>query len=292
MCFSKRKFSFLLFGVMLPMACSYQSPQNTSLFEAGKSLGSNKNKNLEETSGLEASIANPGMLWAHNDSGNPAELFLLDTEAKTRKVFRLDHIRNRDWEDITLGPGPEPGINYLYIGDIGDNYARHRFKYLYRFPEPVSTDPELITGVDTLLIKLEDGTRDSETLMVDPVSKNLYLLSKREPLVGVYEIAYPFEADTLIAHKVTNLPFTQLVAGDISADGSEVLLKNYDQIYYWKKQGNESLVELLQTPAIELYYDREPQGESIAWAADGSGFYTLGENAKGQRAKLYFYKRR
>jgi hypothetical protein len=69
-------------------------------------------------------------------------------------------------------------------------------------------------------------------------------------------------------------------------------LKNYDQIYYWKKQGTESLVELLQTPAIELYYDREPQGESIAWAEDGSGFYTLGENAKGQKAKLYFYKRR
>ena len=116
--------------------------------------------------------------------------------------------------------------------------------------------------------------------------------SEREDAVGLYEITNPFLTDTLPATKICTLPYQQIVAGDISADGNEVLLKNYRYVYYWKKKGSESLVELLQTTPLKLRYKEEPQGEAIAWAHDGSGYYTLSENAKGERGKLIFYKRK
>jgi hypothetical protein len=273
------------------LLCCNISPQNSTLFERGQSLGTNKNKKLEEVSGLVASVANPGMLWAHNDSGHAAALFLLDDQANTVKVFKLENVKNRDWEDITLGAGPTPGVSYLYIGDIGDNYSRHKFKYIYRLPEPTPDQDEIINKVDTLVIVMPDGPVDTEALMADPVTHNLYLLSKREPQISLYEIPMT-NSDTLQAVVVAKLPITQVVAANVSTDGNEVLVKNYDQVYYWKKEGQESLTQLLQKPAIKLNYDREAQGESIGWARDGSGFYTLSENSHGERGHLIFYKRK
>lgn len=268
------------------------SLKNEAPFGKSKAMGINKNKKLEEASGLAGSARNPGYLWTHNDSGNPAELFLLDSTAATRKVFTLAEIKNRDWEDIALGPGPEENVNYLYIGDIGDNLSHYPLKYIYRTKEPSIDQTEVIRDFDKLIVKLSDDVRDSEALLSDPVSKNLYLISKRAKSAGVYEILYPFSSDTLIAEKVCELPLKSVNGGAISVDGKEVLLKNYEYIYYWKKAGDESFIDLLKKPAIELPYDPEPQGEAIAWARDGSGFYTLGENAKGERSKLFFYKRK
>ncbi|CAN5161529.1 hypothetical protein BH09BAC3_BH09BAC3_17480 [soil metagenome] len=283
---------FLLVVIYLTSVCCHQKAKGkTALFDKGISLGTNKNGKLEEASGLVESIKQPNYFWTHNDSGNPAMIFLVGKDAKTRKTFRLANASNRDWEDITIGSGPKPGTSYLYIGDIGDNLAEHALKYIYRIEEPSVNQNEEITDVKKLIVKLEDGARDAETIMFDPPTKNLYLVSKREAMVLLYEITYPFEADTIIAKKVATLPFTLISGGAISPDGKEVLLRNYTDIFYWKKKGNESISELLQTQATELPYDREPQGEAIAWARDSTGYYTLSENAKGTRAKLYFYKR-
>ncbi len=272
------------------MSCQKKS-QKKSLFEKGVSLGINKNGKLEEASGLVESANQPGYFWTINDSGNPADIFLIDKQAKTKKVFHLAGIKNRDWEDITIGTGPEENTSYLYIADIGDNVAVNTYKFIYRIKEPSLDDDNRINNVDKLTIRLADTKRDSETLMFDPSTKNLYLVSKRESNVILYEIAFPYKADTIIAKKVGTLPFTFINGGAISPNGKEVLLRNYTDIFYWKKKSNETIPELLKTKAIELPYDREPQGESIAWARDSTGYYTLSENAKGERGKLYFYKR-
>jgi hypothetical protein len=285
------RFLFILIVTMLVEGCSMTANQNDKLFEKPLVLGTNKNKKLEETSGLAASVNFPGHLWAHNDSGHPPKIFLLDEQARTTKTFTLNGAKNRDWEDIAMGSGPTAG-NFLYVGDIGDNVRRNKYKYIYRFSEPDENQNELIDRFDTLIIRLEDGIFDSEALLCDPQTKNIYLLSKQQKKSGVYEITFPFTADTLVAKRLFEIPRGSINGGDISRDGNEILLRNYDNIYYWKKTGDESIADLLKKDPIELYYEREPQGESVAWAQDGSGFYTLGENAKGERAKLYFYKRK
>lgn len=260
-------------------------------FTEGIEKGVNTNEDLEEASGLVASRRYPGMLWTHNDSGHPAQLFMLDSLGVTRRTFRLIGAKNRDWEDITLGPGRD-SINYIYVADIGDNSANHKVKFIYCVEEPSPDQEDGLTVVDTLLIRLADKKRDTETLMVDPISLNLYLVSKREDNVKLYEVKFPFDSDTLTAEPVLTLPIRGVVAGDIAPDGREILLKTYENIYYWKRLAEQSVADAMQAPAIELAYNPEPQGESIAWAVDGTGFYTLGENAKGERSKLFFYARK
>ena len=246
---------------------------------------------LEEASGLVESLANPGYFWSLNDSGNSAEVFLIDTLARIRLVCKLN-VRNRDWEDIAIGAGPMEGKKYVYIADIGDNLGVYDYKYIYRFEEPSLKNgtKQTVINFDTLVIQLPDGKRDAETLMIDPANSDLYIVSKREKNVRVYLHHFPYP-DTLRPAEVLKVPFTRIVAGSISPDAQEVLMKDYENIYYWKRSGEKSLTELLAKDPIELSYEPEVQGESICWNNDASGFYTLSESHEGKMAQLKFYRR-
>jgi hypothetical protein len=283
----------ILFASLIVWGCQEKKSVTTDLFGKGKSLGQVV-KRLEEASGLVESISQPNHFWTLNDSGHPAEVFLIDNKAQIELVCKLQGIENRDFEDITIGIDPSNGKNYVYAADIGDNLEKFKVKLIYRFEEPTSTtEKEIsITRFDTLKIILPDGIRDSEAIMIEPKTNDLYLVSKREDSVRLYHVKYPFSRDTIIAKRVAILPFHKIVAANISADGKEVLMKDYDHIFYWKNENNLSLVELLLTSPIELYYDRERQGEAICWARDGKGFYTLSEAVRGEMGKLLFYKRK
>ena len=278
-------------SLLIFASCQPERREESGLFSFGKALGTNKNNKLEEASGLAASRRYPGSVWTHNDSGHPAELFLLDSTAKTIGTVHLEETNNRDCEDMAIGPGPD-GTPWIFLGDIGDNNARHELKRIYCLPEPSLDQPHDVPVARTLYVRLPDRRRDTEALMIDPLTRNLYLVSKREMPVTIYEISYPYNRDTLDAVITGTLPLIQVVAADISEDGTEILIKTYASIYYWKRDSAESVPGALKKPFTELAYEPEPQGEAVAWAIDGSGYYTLGENARGKRAKLYFYKRK
>src|SRR5688572_13317881 len=124
---------FVLLSVSLVSCFDKKSiPGNSGVFFPSRQLAELTDSKLEEVSGLAASSANPGMLWTHNDSGNPAVVYLVDENLKIRLACRLQGIKNRDWEDIAVGPGPDPAKRYVYVADIGDNNAKHEVKYLYR----------------------------------------------------------------------------------------------------------------------------------------------------------------
>lgn len=272
------------------LACS--AGEISDLFLPGTEQGAVDIK-LEEASGLVASVAHPGYFWTHNDSGNGADLFLIDSKAQIAATMPLGKVKNRDWEDIAIGSGPQPDKTYLYVGDIGDNRAQYPYKIIYRFEEPAAIENKRIEKFDTLFIQLPDGTRDAETLMIDPVSSDMFMVSKREDSVRLYQFSNTWKSgDTLTAELKIKMPYKLTVAGDISADGSEVLLKNYDHVYYWKRSGTEPIAELLKQTPVELKYKPEKQGEAIAWSRDGSGYYTLSESSTHERARLLFYKRK
>ena len=153
-------------------------------------------------------------------------------------------------------------------------------------------NPGPLAVARTLVIRMADKPRDTEALMVDPISRNIYLVTKREKSVMLYEIQFPFLTDTVAATSLIDLPLKHIVAGDISPDGTEILLKSYNAIFYWKRSMGQSISDAMKLPATKLDYKHEPQGESIGWARDASGFYTLSENAKGERGKLLYYARK
>lgn len=266
-------------------------------FAKGKELGALTDKRLKEVSGLAASVANPGLLWTHNDSGNEAEVYLIDSDTKIKQTYVLKGVSNRDWEEIALGPGPEPGKQYLYVGDIGDNMAAHHYKYIYRFEEPVlgsgsAGDKVAITKFETIVFSLPDERRDTEAFVVDPRTQDIYIISKWKDPVEVYLLERAaLTGDTVKAKAVGTLPVTMVVAADFSADGSELLIKTYKEVLYWKRQGDVPVMSMLKEPATRLPYAREPQGEAIAWSVNGDGYYTLSEKKKGEKVHLLFYKR-
>lgn len=287
---------FILFFTLVSLGCSSQVSPDSDAFQPGKRLSTLSDKRLEEASGLAASKVNQGMLWTHNDSGNPAEVFLIDEELKIKLILKLKGVDNRDWEDICVGPGPEEGKSYVYVGEIGDNFAQFQLKYVYRFPEPKFNEGDnemIIENFDTIIIQLPTGPKDTEALLINPQTKNLYLVSKREEPVHVYEIAYPYKVnEPNTARDIGTIATTKIVGGDFSVDGKEILLKNYKNVFYWNNTAGKSLEEVFKTQPEIVEYKEEPQGEAITWKRDGSGYYTLSEKKKGEKSYLYFYPRK
>jgi hypothetical protein len=261
------------------------------------SKGIIRDDKIREASGMVASVNNPGMLWTHNDSGNDADVFLLNEQGEIKCTIHLSGIKNRDWEDVAVSSGPREGKNYIYIAEIGDNDAVYDKKILYRIEEPLITNgttDTTLTKIDRMEFKLPDGSRDSEALMIDPVSKNFYIFSKRESHVNLYKLPDTLSTtETMIAERVLEgLPFNLIVAADISEDGSEILAKNYDNVFYWKRLTGESVEETIKRAPETLPYTPEPQGESIAFSRKGDGYYTISERKKKTPQHLYFYKRK
>ncbi|MGK7393779.1 MAG: hypothetical protein ACNS62_04370 [Candidatus Cyclobacteriaceae bacterium M3_2C_046] len=298
------KFFYLVFASLILVTCSNHDDPKTnhqgldSLFSAPISMGKVENNDIDEASGLAASQANPNMLWTHNDSGDKARVFLLDNQGKHAGEFYLNQIEARDVEDIALGPGPEANQTYVYLADIGDNAARHAVNYIYRFKEPNVEQADIpvnkmIDQVDVIKYTYPEQARDAETLMIDPVSKDIYIVTKREPQVLLFRIPFPQNTeDTLVAEKVGELPYTLIVGGDISPDGKEILLKSYNEVLYWKLDQSEEIADIIHKVPLGLPYASEPQGEAICWSYDQKGYYTLSEEVKIFPAVLFYYERK
>jgi hypothetical protein len=288
----------LLLLISILNGCAQRSQEQISseIFEAGASTGVLEGTQMREASGLVASINNPGMLWTHNDSGNAAEIFLIDGTGKLKCTIHFPGLKNRDWEEIAIGAGPDPAKSYLYIGEIGDNNAVYETKFIYRVEEPVVTGSikdSSLTSVDELKFRLSDGARDTEAMTIDPVTKDIFIFSKRERKVNLYKLSGTVSTtEVMTAERVLErLPFTWVVAADISEDGSEILVKNYDNVFYWTRLPGESVDEAIKRTPETLPYSPEPQGESIAFSRTGDGYYTISEQKKKMPQHLYFYKR-
>jgi len=252
---------------------------------------------ITEASGVAASRMNPGVLWTHNDSGGSASVYALNAQGKHLGKYSIEGISNRDWEDMAVGPGPVDGRQYLYIGETGDMLGKRDLKYIYRFPEPIvdanqSPVKATITDVEKITFRYPDGRRDAETLMVDPLTKDIYIVSKWEPKVRVYRAPYPQSiTDPITLDHVATLNLVFAVGGDISPAGSEILIKSYTNIFYWLLTPEQELWEAFVDEPVILPYVMEPQGEAVCWKSDGMGYYTISEETGGVPAHLYFYPR-
>ena len=91
---------------------------------------------ITEASGIVASRQNPGVLWTHNDSGYPGSVFALSTNGTLLGRYYLPTVFYGNFEDIAIGPGASPEHHYVYLADIGDNFAARSSVRVLRFPEP------------------------------------------------------------------------------------------------------------------------------------------------------------
>lgn len=270
---------------------------DNSIFGDAKEEGALDFSQIDEASGIAVSRQNSNLLWTHNDSGDLNRIFLIHKNGTHQGSFRLAGTGNRDWEDLAIGGGPEPNLNYLYIGDFGDNDAVYPVKQIYRIPEPdVNTADNSIQwkeidGAEKInFVYPNDKMMDAESLLLDPLSLDLFIVTKREFPVTVYRLPYPQSTtDTIVAEEYGTLPFTLATAGDISAKGDQIVLKTKERVFMWERNLDESIAVALQREPIRLPYLPEPQGEAIGFSEDGNFYYTLSEAKGGITPKVYRY---
>ena len=266
---------------------------------------------LDEVSGLAQSRTNRGVFWVHNDSGDEPRVYAVGRSGAWLGTYTLAGAAAIDWEDMAIGPAAD-GRSYLYLADIGDNNARRTSVRIYRVNEPVvGANQSPVTGtlsqVTSYDFVYDDGPRDAEGFMVDPLTNDFYIVSKREPKSNhLYRAVSPRAGRMNTLVRVGGFTTTGATGADISPDGLQVLIRRYSSTIdassppalagsYWSRpDASVSLVTLLQQPGQIVPLVAETQGEAIAFAADGRGFYTTSEHgsiagATSKQAPLTFY---
>lgn len=251
---------------------------------------------IDEASGMVASTTMPGNLWVEQDGNTSSAIHLLS--ASGQYLGKIDTwAYNRDWEDMADGPGPEEGVNYLYLGDIGDNSQNSEIYSVFRFKEPTSLN-ENYPAHEEIRFRYADQPSgwDAEAMFVDPLTKDIYIITKRQLFsVRVYRLVYPYSPITEnTAEFLGTIPLSSITAADISADGQQIILKNYDAAYYWRLRKDESIYEALKrTRDIGLPYYVETQGEAICFDYKEEGYYTLSERPYNtEPVNLQYYQRK
>lgn len=271
--------------------------EDTTHFYQGVPVGVITTDSLTEASGLAASMQYPGVLWSHNDSQNQPQLFAFDTLGRALATYTLV-APNQDWEAMAAGPGPDSTYSYLYLADIGDNQAQYPYVTIYRLREPDPAQPTSgALAVDSFRYTYPDGPRDAETFLVDPVLGDWLIVTKREDSVRVYSLPHDsLTTGQQVAAFRLAIPMRGVSDGSVSPNGHAVLLRTYDQLFFFQREGQEPLWETLARVPKRISYlpedGMEPQGEAISWAADGADFFTVSEEYKEIPAQLYRYRKR
>jgi len=238
---------------------------------------------LTETSGIAASRRHDGVIWAHNDSGNEAAVYAVGTDGTALGKFSLDGVIGLDWEDMAMGPGPEAGTDYLYIGDIGDNLSFRPEVILLRVAEPdPTTGGGTIGVVERFGLVYPTPGINAEALAVDPITGDIMIVSKDPTGVAV---VYRAPAEELTAGGLTALRQiaaldldAEVSAADISATGDMITLRGYREIWVWPRFDPDLGVSLAATPC-RAASPEEVQGEAITFDPSGLGLYTISEGS-------------
>jgi len=253
-----------------------------------------KNPAIDESSGLAASRLNTGVYWTHNDSGDGPFVYAFDATGASRGVFRVTGAQARDWEDMAIGPGPQRGQSYLYLGDIGDNDKVRAEVVVYRVPEPTLTaadktltklKPGATSPAEAIRLRYPDGKHDAETLLVHPSTGNLYIVSK-ELLKNatIYQATAPFATGQVITMKrigelrVPSLFGGALTGGSISPDGRKIAFCDYLQGYeVVLPAASRNFDDIWKQKLTGFSLGQREQGEAITYRADGKALLATSE---------------
>ena len=281
----------------VPVAAARAATSVCDRFGPGSVSGHVKNPQLREISGLAASRRHPGVYWTHNDSGGKPEVFALKLDGTDLGAYPLAGAAARDWEDIAVGPKRGASGSFIYAADIGDNNAVRDHVTVYRVAEPGAlpvAPGHALGNVEKIDLVYPDGAEDAESLLVDPVTGELVIITKsvfgRSRLLvasgsslvhgarvkmkdrGIIQIVPTF-------NPTSRFPGTFVTGADITADGSLILVRTYQAVLAFARGKGQSVADALHGSSCNASHTAETQGEAIALAADLSSYATTSEGS-------------
>ncbi len=249
-------------------------------------LGTVASAKVVEASGIAASRTNHDAYWVVNDSGNGAVLHAVGADGSELGSIDIDGVLGFDWEDLAVGPGPEPGVSYVYVGDIGDNLRLRSTITLLRFPEPDLTDPPAaLSGAATIRLTYPESPEDSEAMWIDPITGDVFVVTKRQS--DGRAVVYRAPASTLDLDEPVAMTaiaeFTHpdnvfVTAADVTSDGAVLAMRGYNEVWMWVRLDLGYEETLAAEPCMAPSPD-EIQGEAITFVPGSLAYVTLSEGS-------------
>jgi hypothetical protein len=258
---------------------------------SGSIVGNVSDGSLKEISGIARGRRDRSVLWVHQDSGAKADVTALSLTGQVRQTFRLDGAGARDWEDMDVGPGPQAGTHYLYMGDIGDNGKQRDTISVWRVPEPALTGSGITTigGVAHIEARYPDGAHNAEAMAVG-ADGTIYVITKAKT-TDIYAIPYPQSTTgvttmTKIASG-TLAPAVDRSGADVRPDGRAIIIRGYKAAQVWGIVPGESMATTLsREPCKADIADNENFGEAIGFLGNDGSYVTTTEAVN---APIRFY---
>ncbi|MDD2634197.1 MAG: DUF3244 domain-containing protein [Bacteroidales bacterium] len=224
---------------------------------------------VNETSGL---IFHKSELWTHNDSGNKAVLYSIDTvSGDIIRSVEIKNANNRDWEDLCKDQ------KYAYIGDFGNNSGKRDDLKIYKISlsdlsdiNKTSIKAEIINFTYDKNIyppkftKKHNTNFDCEAFIA--YKDSLYLFSKNWINQKTYLYALPKTPGTYTANLRDSLDSQGLICGaDYNPNTNTIAL-----IGYIKGIPAPSIILILYDYIDDNFFS----GKTIRYETELSGYQT------------------
>lgn len=197
-----------------------------------------------ESSGL---VVDQGRYVTTNDSGDTGRVFTLDASGRTVGVT---YWKAEPTDVEALAPA---GAGQVWVGDIGDNRRRRDTIEVARVPVGPGTRRVEPT---TYRLAYPDGAQDAESLLVDPTTGRLYVITKG--FMGGVVFAAPEALSATGVNQLRPVGDAPAIATDAAffPDGRHLIVRGYGEATVYAFPSLDR-VDTFDLPS-------QPQGEGIA----------------------------
>ncbi len=244
---------------------------------------------MAELSGLAASVARPGILYAHNDSGDTARFFALDATGQRVGEYALGGVTATDWEDIAVGPcGSDLAGSCVFLADIGDNLRDRASVTIYRVSEPQGASGSVASS--SISFTYPDSPHDAEALFVDGAGALHVVTKETNGASTIFSLGVPRGNASVVATKVGKLPPfnlgidlpSRVTGADFfpAAQCPKLVIRTYGSVELFTGQPGDTVATLIaRAPKTLPRILTEQQGEAVAFSRAGTELFTVGETA-------------
>ena len=222
-----------------------------------------------EISGMTYSQLHPGVLYLHNDSSGGPRIYAVDGRTcRTLATLTIEGIDARDIEAIGSGRD-KSGRPVLWVADVGDNLDSWSEVRLHRVREPKKLRDRTLSS-KTYRFTYSDRSHNAETLLSDPNSLRVWVVTKQSARGRLYALPDPLSADRVNIARPVRREGAFVTDGSVSPDGTRYVLRDYV----------DALTFVGLPPGSDpqtVYLPLQLQGEAITWTPDGTALLVAGE---------------